>query len=452
MASVDPRAIFSYLVRVHGVSPAVAAGILANIEAESGFRTDAVGDGGTSGGLFQHHAGRWNALKQFAQRRGRPWTDWRVQVDFAIQEARDMGIDLSASDPKDAAYQWTVKFERPANMKQQGQRRAARARNFLFDASAPVQQEATTLFPGNMGAAVPQESTPLSDPMMDPTASTVPLMPVDPRSPTALYQAVLDRLSNMIAGGQRIDPRLINPNGGLLDDPLEGLVPEQYAEEIGRYDWFDPAVFAKAAAADDPLAALSGFGLSFPTGGPGRDGEGGDWFRSGEAPNNFANRNNPLYVARREFAVWIDQHIRQQFNVTGTAGHLRQPHPSDADPGGRSPNSDHYSGGATDYFGDKAELQRLRDWLVQQPFVSFVRWQSESHFDHVHVSYDLGWVAQNWFGRSDPQVTLPDFTTVDQAMQDQAAAVDSPIPSAMPTTVDAQRVPTRRTSAGVRVL
>ena len=138
MPAVDPRMLFNYLVTTHGVTPAAAAGILANIEAESSFRTDAVGDGGTSGGLFQHHAGRWEALKQFARRRGKNWTDWQVQVDFALQEARDMGLNLSHQSPTDAAQEWTTKFERPADAQRKARERAARAGNFMFTGE-PVQ-------------------------------------------------------------------------------------------------------------------------------------------------------------------------------------------------------------------------------------------------------------------------------------------------------------------------
>ena len=57
--AVGAQSIYDYL-KQNGVSPASAAGILANIRYESNFNPfNASGDGGTSGGLFQHHAGRW---------------------------------------------------------------------------------------------------------------------------------------------------------------------------------------------------------------------------------------------------------------------------------------------------------------------------------------------------------------------------------------------------------
>lgn len=52
MATISPQSVFNYLIQEHGVSPQYAAGILANIEAESLFNPTAVGDNGTSGGLL----------------------------------------------------------------------------------------------------------------------------------------------------------------------------------------------------------------------------------------------------------------------------------------------------------------------------------------------------------------------------------------------------------------
>lgn len=157
MATVDPRLIFDYLVGVHGVSVASAAGILANIEAESGFNPAVYGDGGTSAGLFQHHAGRLSALKNYAASRGADWRDWRIQVDFAMKEAKQMGLNLQHTSAWQAAYEWCVKFERPANKETQGKKRANSASKFLFghtDAGPPAQTGYSTNAAG--GNAAPQ--------------------------------------------------------------------------------------------------------------------------------------------------------------------------------------------------------------------------------------------------------------------------------------------------------
>lgn len=218
-----------------------------------------------------------------------------------------------------------------------------------------------------------------------------------------LLTQIFDRLSRQMAGGVRSDPRDLLPGAA---DPLEGLVPEEMVPEVQVFDWFDPTVWAKASPEQMSMVDLSQIPAAS---GPGKDGKGLDWFRGGEAPNNYTNRHNPLYQARREFAVAVAPKIEEMFGVSaqGSAGYMRAPSRGDAAPGGRSANSDHYSGGAIDFFGSKEEMVNLRNWLVEHaPWVSFVRCQSESHFDHVHVSIDLGWIAQNYFqGRSIPATT-----------------------------------------------
>lgn len=132
MAVIKPEQIFSYLVS-NGISDAMAIGILVNIQAESNFSTTAVGDGGTSGGLFQHHNERWTALKAYATSTGRAWTDWTAQVDFALAEAANMsGWNPAATDPAAAASWWTTYFERPANTAQKAIERAGLVSQYAY--------------------------------------------------------------------------------------------------------------------------------------------------------------------------------------------------------------------------------------------------------------------------------------------------------------------------------
>ena len=133
---IDPRVIYDYLKSV-GVSPAGAAGILANIKFESNFdSSNATGDQGTSGGLFQHHAGRWAALKEYADDTGgRHWTDWKAQVDFALfgpGEAKDRGFDFNSTDPAASARWWTLKFEIPSNATAKANQRAAVVQQYMY--------------------------------------------------------------------------------------------------------------------------------------------------------------------------------------------------------------------------------------------------------------------------------------------------------------------------------
>jgi hypothetical protein len=62
---VSSKEIYDYL-KSKGISHNHAMGMLANIQAESSFNAGAIGDNGTSGGLFQHHAERFSGMVSFA--------------------------------------------------------------------------------------------------------------------------------------------------------------------------------------------------------------------------------------------------------------------------------------------------------------------------------------------------------------------------------------------------
>lgn len=170
-----PRQIYDYLTVTHQVSPETALGILANIQAESNFVTSAVGDNGTSFGLFQHHKGRASAMKQHAASRGVHWTDWRAQVDYAMIEARAMkGWNPKATDPREASRWWTIYFERPANAQQKAGQRADLVASFqhLVDQSSGL-TASQQAWADRYSAQIPERtpaSVDLSDTVFDPNS------------------------------------------------------------------------------------------------------------------------------------------------------------------------------------------------------------------------------------------------------------------------------------------
>jgi len=107
------------------------AGIMANIQAESGFRPGVMGDNGTSGGLFQHHAGRFRNMVAAS---GGPeeWKhNWKGQIDFALSEpAGRKYLNLKFSSPEQASKWWTLYFEIPANKEQVAISRSLNANRF----------------------------------------------------------------------------------------------------------------------------------------------------------------------------------------------------------------------------------------------------------------------------------------------------------------------------------
>lgn len=122
---VKAKEIYDY-IRSKGVDHVHAVGIINNMKYESGFDSGILGDNKTSGGLFQHHASRFTAMKNYV---GEGWqTNWKKQIDFAMTE-REMKTYLgrNLSNARDASMRFTEDFEIPANTKQTAAYRAGTA-------------------------------------------------------------------------------------------------------------------------------------------------------------------------------------------------------------------------------------------------------------------------------------------------------------------------------------
>lgn len=133
--------------------------------------------------------------------------------------------------------------------------------------------------------------------------------------------------------------------------------------------------------------------------------------------NNYANRNEPQYVRRRNVGVptFVNEFLNK-FGKVGTGreyvggvtssyrGALRNPNMKG---GGRAADSDHLSGGAVDLYGVTVdELEAIARWAQSHPGVaSVVYWGNKYHETgkaggasagnngrgHVHVSLKLGY-------------------------------------------------------------
>ena len=145
-AGVSPRTYYNYqygaqsvptderqtMKQVHdyyaakGLSEQQIAGIMSNINAESGFDANNVGDGGTSYGLFQHHADRKDALFKYA---GTNKPSVAQQLDFSWQELNGpyqgtLNSIRSSSTAAQSAAAFTIGYEIPANKYQQAKLRS----------------------------------------------------------------------------------------------------------------------------------------------------------------------------------------------------------------------------------------------------------------------------------------------------------------------------------------
>lgn len=122
--------------RNNGFSDAATAGIMGNIEQESGFDpARRQNGGGPAAGLFQWENAnkktkRWASLDAYAKQKGTDWTDLQTQLEYALTEMgttenwawshyKDKsGISTldefkKMTNPEDAANAFMVSFERP---------------------------------------------------------------------------------------------------------------------------------------------------------------------------------------------------------------------------------------------------------------------------------------------------------------------------------------------------
>ncbi|WP_239740260.1 phage tail tape measure protein [Mammaliicoccus sp. P-M59] len=116
-------------LKARGLTDAQVAGIMGNIERESGFKTNAKEAGGTGIGLVQWSFQRANNLKAYAKSRGKAWTDLQTQLDFLWHELNTSEIAAlnalkKATSVTSASNIFQQKFER-AGVVAQGQRNAA---------------------------------------------------------------------------------------------------------------------------------------------------------------------------------------------------------------------------------------------------------------------------------------------------------------------------------------
>ena len=126
--TVRAKEIYDY-IRSKGVDHNHAVGIVNNMKYESKFDSGAIGDGGTSGGLFQHHASRFSSMKNYV---GDGWqTNWKKQIDFAMTEGEMKSyLGKNYANASDASMGFTRTFEIPANTEQTAAYRAGTAEGY----------------------------------------------------------------------------------------------------------------------------------------------------------------------------------------------------------------------------------------------------------------------------------------------------------------------------------
>lgn len=138
----DESAIFYFLTEHMGMPASSACGVIANIEHESNFNPNALGDGGTSYGICQwHNPSRWDQQIAFCNDNGYDWETMDGQLYYLEYEITQGGeaytgiysVLMSQADNSlgayQAGYEWCVRFERPEDAESKAVNRGYSAQN-----------------------------------------------------------------------------------------------------------------------------------------------------------------------------------------------------------------------------------------------------------------------------------------------------------------------------------
>ena len=137
-SSENERIIHDYLAESLHLNDAAISGILANMECESGLKSDIYNSNHSSYGLCQWSGSRLTNLKNFCNRNGYDWRSMTGQLHFLQYELTNSyakvlsylrGVPNSASGAYNAGYYFCAPFEIPANTSGRSAQRGGIAQN-----------------------------------------------------------------------------------------------------------------------------------------------------------------------------------------------------------------------------------------------------------------------------------------------------------------------------------
>ena len=145
---------YRFLTEEMQLNSAAASGVIANMVAESGIRTTAMGDNGTSYGLCQWHNERWDKLSQYASFYGKPMEDIETQLHFFMDEMvsdypelyqRLLEVDDSELGAYRAGYIMSKCYERPLSAEAAAESRGAAGASLYIQNRKEYEYSDTTL-------------------------------------------------------------------------------------------------------------------------------------------------------------------------------------------------------------------------------------------------------------------------------------------------------------------
>lgn len=215
-----------------GFTASAAAGVVGNLVQESGLRTDAIGDNGTSGGLAQWHNERLDALKRFAAARGKKWTDLDTQIEFLAEEMRTSYADTyakmqSAELPEIAGQIMTDEYEIPDPASANYAQRQANARAAYEAMQSANKQTSADASHGGAGSSYDSLVSPTSYAAGFAAGGTAGLMPM--ANSTANYNGGVVNVGGIVVNCGNVS----DPQG--VAKAVEGTM-EDFAQRLAAHN------------------------------------------------------------------------------------------------------------------------------------------------------------------------------------------------------------------------
>lgn len=209
-----------------------AAGVVGNLVQESGLRTDAIGDNGTSGGLAQWHNERLDALKRFAAACGKEWTDLDTQIEFLAEEMRTSYADTyakmqSAELPEIAGQIMTDEYEIPDPASANYSQRRANARAAYEAMKSANKQTSADASHGSAGGSYDSLVSPTSYAAGYAAGGTAGLMPMS--NNTATYNGGVVNVGGIVVNCGNVS----DPQG--VAKAVEGTM-EDFAQRLAAHN------------------------------------------------------------------------------------------------------------------------------------------------------------------------------------------------------------------------
>lgn len=215
-----------------GFTASAAAGVVGNLVQESGLRTDAIGDNGTSGGLAQWHNERWEALKRFAAARGKDWTDLDTQIEFLAEEIRTSYAETYAKMqhaelPEIAGQIMTDEYEIPDPASANYAQRQANARAAYEAMKSANKQTSADASHGGAGGSYDSLVSPTSYAAGFAAGGTAGLMPM--ANSTANYNGGVVNVGGIVVNCGNVS----DPQG--VAKAVEGTM-EDFAQRLAAHN------------------------------------------------------------------------------------------------------------------------------------------------------------------------------------------------------------------------